>query len=90
MLVAAGPFCVVDNLEFDPLEDFGDVVIEKKPDVVLLIGPFVDTSNTKIQLGDINLDDGLIDGKEAWGDDQFSESLGKQKMGSLLKPKKVA
>ena len=58
MLVAAGPFCVVDNLEFDPLEDFGDVVIEKKPDVVLLIGPFVDTSNTKIQLGDINLDDG--------------------------------
>ena len=32
----------------------------------------------------------LIDGKEAWADDQFSESLGKQKMGSLLKPKKVA
>ena len=58
MLIAAGPFCVVDNLEYEPLEDFGDVIIERKPDVVLLIGPFIDTSNSKIQLGDVNLDDG--------------------------------
>jgi DNA polymerase alpha subunit B len=58
MLVAAGPFCVVDNLEYEPLDDFADVVVAKKPDIVLLIGPFVDTTNTKIQLGQIELDDG--------------------------------
>lgn len=32
----------------------------------------------------------LVNGKTAWADDQFSESLGKEKMGSLLKPKAVA
>ena len=58
MLVASGPFCVVDNLEYEPLDDFADVVVAKKPDVVVLIGPFVDTTNTKIQLGSIELDDG--------------------------------
>ncbi len=58
MLVAAGPFCVVDDLEYEPLEDFVNEVIERKPDVVLLIGPFVDTTNQKIKLGDIQLDGG--------------------------------
>ena len=32
----------------------------------------------------------LINGKQAWADEQFSESLGKVKMGRLLKPKIVA
>jgi DNA polymerase alpha subunit B len=45
-------------LEYEPLDDFADVVVAKKPDIVLLIGPFVDTTNTKIQLGQIELDDG--------------------------------
>ena len=58
MLVAAGPFCVVDDLEYDPLEDFVDAVIKKKPDVVVLVGPFVDTNNQMIKTGNINLDDG--------------------------------
>ena len=48
----------MDNLEYEPLDDFADVVVEKKPDVVVLIGPFVDTTNIKIQLGQIELDDG--------------------------------
>ena len=58
MLVAAGPFCVVDDLEYEPLEDFVNEVTERKPDVVLLIGPFVDTTNQKIKLGDIQLNGG--------------------------------
>ena len=32
----------------------------------------------------------LINGKQAWADEQFSESLGKVKMGRLLKPRIVA
>ena len=32
----------------------------------------------------------LVNGKTAWADDQFSDALGKEKMGSLLKPKAVA
>lgn len=42
IIVAAGPFTTASNLQFEPLEDFLDVVCRERPDVAVLTGPFVD------------------------------------------------
>ncbi|KAJ1972243.1 DNA-directed DNA polymerase alpha subunit pol12 [Dimargaris xerosporica] len=55
VMAAAGPFTLDDNLEFETLVDFFDVVQGEKPDVVILQGPFLDHRHPLIAQGDVDL-----------------------------------
>lgn len=50
-MTAAGPFTVSDNLLYEPLEDLIKYVVEHKPHVLILIGPFLDASHQDIAEG---------------------------------------
>jgi DNA polymerase alpha subunit B len=53
IMVASGPFTLDDDLNFDPLEAFLNVVKVEKPDVVLLFGPFVDAGHGLVKRGKV-------------------------------------
>jgi DNA polymerase alpha subunit B len=56
--VACGPFTTSDNLSYEPLVDFlSRCVSDKKPDVIVLMGPFVDISQPLLANGDVYVDD---------------------------------
>lgn len=43
VLTAAGPFTTAANLQYEPLDDFLDIVRHERPDIAVLTGPFVDS-----------------------------------------------
>jgi DNA polymerase alpha subunit B len=45
--VASGPFTTTDSLEYEPLDDLMSVIATKRPDVVVLAGPFVDANHPR-------------------------------------------
>ncbi|XP_037833291.1 DNA polymerase alpha subunit B isoform X2 [Kryptolebias marmoratus] len=49
VLVACGPYTPSDSLNFDPLLDLIGVIVRDRPDVCLLLGPFVDSKHEKIE-----------------------------------------
>ncbi|KAM8909593.1 DNA polymerase alpha subunit B [Spinachia spinachia] len=49
VLVACGPYTPSDNLTFDPLLDLINVIVKDRPDVCLLLGPFVDSKHEQIE-----------------------------------------
>lgn len=51
MMTAAGPFSTLDDLEYEPLEDLLANVVEAKPDVLILMGPFVDAKHPHVASG---------------------------------------
>ena len=55
VVVASGPFTTSDNLEYEPLNELLSQVASTKPDVLILVGPFVDASNNLLQSGDATL-----------------------------------
>lgn len=55
IVTAAGPFTSSDNLEYEPLMDLIKSVREKKPDVVILTGPFVDMRHNAVAAGQTTL-----------------------------------
>ena len=58
LFMASGPFTTSDNLLYEPLEDLLRQVLNKKPDILILIGPFVDISQPLLAGDDdIILDD---------------------------------
>jgi len=56
IVTASGPFTVSDNLEYEPLLDLISMVSQKKPDVVILTGPFVDMRHKAISAGQATLE----------------------------------
>ncbi|CAI5466202.1 unnamed protein product [Closterium sp. Yama58-4] len=42
IIAAAGPFTTIDSWSFDPLKDLIRFALQRPPDVLLLIGPFID------------------------------------------------
>lgn len=50
-LVAAGPYCLRDSLEYDALERVFEHALQEKPDVLILLGPFLDASNMQVAAG---------------------------------------
>ncbi|KIY46029.1 DNA polymerase alpha, subunit B [Fistulina hepatica ATCC 64428] len=54
MTIACGPFTAHDNLEYVPWLNFVSKLSESKPDVVLLVGPFVDCTHPLVKQGDID------------------------------------
>ncbi|KAI8367010.1 DNA polymerase alpha/epsilon subunit B-domain-containing protein [Choanephora cucurbitarum] len=53
MIVAAGPFTLNDDLSFQPLEDMLQMCATQKPDVVLLMGPFISSQHPRLLSGKI-------------------------------------
>lgn len=56
IIVAAGPFTCQDDLSYDPL--FNELIVyckQNKPDVLILLGPFVDADHPLIQDGFIQM-----------------------------------
>jgi DNA polymerase alpha subunit B len=49
IFIAAGPFSTDENVLYEPLDDLLKVVSKENPDVLLLIGPFVDSTNSLIE-----------------------------------------
>ncbi|XP_039974908.1 DNA polymerase alpha subunit B [Xiphias gladius] len=49
VLVACGPYTTSDTLTFDPLLDLISVIVRDRPDVCLLLGPFVDSKHEQIE-----------------------------------------
>ncbi|KAJ0049877.1 hypothetical protein NL108_005171, partial [Boleophthalmus pectinirostris] len=49
VLVACGPFTPSDTLTYDPLLDLINVISRDRPDVCLLLGPFVDSKHEQIE-----------------------------------------
>lgn len=56
VFVASGPFTTSDNLNYAPLDDLILKVLKEKPDVLILVGPFVDVSQPLLNTGNIKLD----------------------------------
>lgn len=48
IFVAAGPFTTTDSLVYEPLNDLLGVVRATRPDVVVLVGPFVDAEHPQV------------------------------------------
>ncbi|XP_054647880.1 DNA polymerase alpha subunit B [Dunckerocampus dactyliophorus] len=49
VLVACGPYTPSDSLNFDPLLDLIHVIARDRPDVCILLGPFVDSKHDQIE-----------------------------------------
>ncbi|KAM9849629.1 DNA polymerase alpha subunit B [Aulostomus maculatus] len=49
VLVACGPYSPSDSLTFDPLLDLINVIVRDRPDVCLLLGPFVDSKHEQVE-----------------------------------------
>lgn len=55
IMSVAGPYTTSDNLNYDPLYDFMGVVLKERPDVVVMVGPFVDMRHKDVQSGNAAL-----------------------------------
>uniref|UniRef100_A0A6B2L2G8 DNA polymerase alpha subunit B n=1 Tax=Arcella intermedia TaxID=1963864 RepID=A0A6B2L2G8_9EUKA len=51
VMVAAGPFSSPEDLDYDPFVDFLDQVHQNNPDLLVLLGPFVDVNNNLVVEG---------------------------------------
>lgn len=60
IISACGPFTTSKDMDYAPFIDLLNVVIDQKPDVVILTGPFVDVRQEIVQSGrsTIDIDDG--------------------------------
>lgn len=50
VMVAAGPFSTSDSMSYEPLTDLMEQIQVTRPDVCILMGPFVDGKNTEIEV----------------------------------------
>jgi len=51
VIIASGPYTISTNLRYDPLKRLLEKVEEMKPDLVILIGPFLDESHRLVENG---------------------------------------
>ncbi|PIA51345.1 hypothetical protein AQUCO_01100282v1 [Aquilegia coerulea] len=54
MVIAAGPFTTTDNLLFEPLIELLAYATRKQPQLLLLMGPFVDSEHPEIKTGTVD------------------------------------
>lgn len=77
VFMASGPYTTTDNLDFEALDELCNKAAEQKPDVVILMGPFIDSEHPMVQNGDFDLEDVdmMIDGTV---DDLFREKISRK------------
>ncbi|XP_068182355.1 DNA polymerase alpha subunit B isoform X2 [Antennarius striatus] len=49
VLVACGPYTPSDSLTFDPLLDLINIIVRDRPDICILLGPYVDSKHEQIE-----------------------------------------
>uniref|UniRef100_K7FUT6 DNA polymerase alpha subunit B n=1 Tax=Pelodiscus sinensis TaxID=13735 RepID=K7FUT6_PELSI len=49
VLVACGPYTTSDSITYDPMLDLIDVINKDKPDVCILLGPFLDAKHEQVE-----------------------------------------
>ncbi|CAK9155820.1 unnamed protein product [Ilex paraguariensis] len=54
LIIAAGPFTTTDNLFFEPLIELLAYARRKQPQLLVLMGPFVDSEHPEIKKGTVN------------------------------------
>ncbi|CAL9048189.1 unnamed protein product [Musa banksii] len=54
LLIAAGPFTTTDNLLFEPLKELLAYASRRQPQLVILMGPFVDSDHPEIKRGTVD------------------------------------
>lgn len=55
MIIAAGPFTTTDNLSFEPLTELLAYATRNPPQLLILLGPFVDVEHPQIKKGGVDL-----------------------------------
>ena len=53
VIAACGPFTFADDLDFVPLHDLIKQINEMNPHLVILMGPFLDAKNKKVESGNL-------------------------------------
>ncbi|KAL1808209.1 hypothetical protein ACET3Z_025199 [Daucus carota] len=53
-LIAGGPFTTTDNLMFEPLTELLAYARRKQPQLLILLGPFIDSEHPEIKKGTVN------------------------------------
>ncbi|KAF9604536.1 hypothetical protein IFM89_007657 [Coptis chinensis] len=54
LVIAAGPFTTTDNLLFEPLVELLAYATRKQPQLLMLLGPFIDSEHPEIRKGTID------------------------------------
>ncbi|XP_052184323.1 uncharacterized protein LOC127796292 isoform X2 [Diospyros lotus] len=54
LIVAAGPFTTTDNLFFEPFTELLAYARRKQPQLLLILGPFIDSEHPEIKKGTVN------------------------------------
>ncbi|OMO60411.1 DNA polymerase alpha/epsilon, subunit B [Corchorus capsularis] len=55
VIIAAGPFTTTDNLLFEPLNELLKYATRKWPQLLILLGPFIDSEHPQIKKGMVDL-----------------------------------
>ncbi|KAK8490467.1 hypothetical protein V6N12_005441 [Hibiscus sabdariffa] len=55
MIIAAGPFTTTDNLSFEPLSELLAYATRHSPQLVILLGPFIDSEHPQVKKGTVDL-----------------------------------
>lgn len=54
VIVAAGPFTTQNDLHYEPLRNLIELCKLAKPDLLLLMGPFLDAENSQVKTGQLD------------------------------------
>ncbi|XP_076889322.1 uncharacterized protein LOC143540040 [Bidens hawaiensis] len=54
LIIASDPFTTIDNLFFEPLSDLLSYAQRKQPQLLVLLGPFIDSEHPEIKKGTLN------------------------------------
>jgi DNA polymerase alpha subunit B len=55
MLIASGPYTLDGDFSFQPFSDFLEMCLDERPDVVLLMGPFIPSNHSLITSGRLEM-----------------------------------
>ncbi|GMI90207.1 DNA polymerase alpha 2, EMBRYO DEFECTIVE 2814 [Hibiscus trionum] len=55
MIIAAGPFTTTDNLSFEPLSELLAYATRNSPQLLILLGPFIDSEHPQVKKGTVDL-----------------------------------
>ncbi|KAF1783193.1 DNA polymerase alpha, subunit B N-terminal [Phytophthora cactorum] len=64
VLTACGPFTTTSNVDYLPLNDLLQIAIDQKPDVLVLVGPFIDSMHSMFQDGLVKYDGMMLSFEE--------------------------
>ncbi|WVZ88738.1 hypothetical protein U9M48_035222 [Paspalum notatum var. saurae] len=54
LVIAAGPYTTTDNLLFEPLQELLSYACRKQPQLLILMGPFIDSDHPDIKRGTVD------------------------------------